>query len=407
MKILLLSQFFRPVIGGEERVVEELGRELVARGHAVTVATTALEGEPAEEELDGMHVHRIPSLVGRAKALYTDSRRPHVPPAPDPGLVRGLEPLLAASPDVIHAHNWIVYSVLPWRRRHPAPLVLSLHDYGLVCTTKRFLRAGAPCPGPALARCLSCAGGHYGPAKGATTVVAQRLTSPWLRRSVDAYLPVSQAVARASGLDGQRFEVIPNFLPRAPTEAEGESGAVAGLLPEGEFLLFAGDVSRDKGADVLLAAHAGLDDPPPLVLIGRELIPRGDVDPGRVRFLGPQPHTAVLAAMRRCTALVAPSVWPEPFGLVALEAMAEGKPVIAARSGGLVDLVADGRTGLLVPPGDQRALGAAIRQLLEDAERRLALGRAAAAHAQLFSAENVVPRVEQVYESLLDRRRCR
>jgi glycosyltransferase involved in cell wall biosynthesis len=131
------------------------------------------------------------------------------------------------------------------------------------------------------------------------------------------------------------------------------------------------------------------------------------VDPGRVRFLGPQPHTAVLAAMRRCTALVAPSVWPEPFGLVALEAMAEGKPVIAARSGGLVDLVADGRTGLLVPPGDQRALGAAIRQLLEDAERRLALGRAAAAHAQLFSAENVVPRVEQVYESLLDRRRCR
>jgi len=112
--------------------------------------------------------------------------------------------------------------------------------------------------------------------------------------------------------------------------------------------------------------------------------------PPNVIALNSWPHAAVMEAWRRCSLALVPSVWAEPFGLVALEAMVAGCPVIAARSGGLCELVVDGETGLLVPPRDPAALSRAMSDLLADPARRERLGRSARARAQAeFSLERI------------------
>ncbi|HMN27793.1 MAG TPA: glycosyltransferase family 4 protein, partial [Caldilineaceae bacterium] len=116
------------------------------------------------------------------------------------------------------------------------------------------------------------------------------------------------------------------------------------------------------------------------------------------------PHAAVLQASRRSIAALAPSIWPEPFRLVVIEAMMSGRPVIASKTGGVTDLVVDGETGLLVPPGDPTALRQAIERLLADPGLRRCMGQAARRKVTEFQASAVVPRVEQIYKELLNDR---
>ena len=405
MKILMLAQFYRPVIGGEERSAEDLAAALAARGHEVAVATLRVPGTPAREDAAGVRIHRLESLAGRLGRLYAERERHHVAPLPDPGLVAGLRRVLRDErPDVVHAHNWMAYSWLPLAPWAGAPLALSLHDYSLVCATKRLIRFGAVCDGPGRVKCVRCAAHHYGVAKGALVAGALQAGAPLLRRAVDLYLPVSATVAERLGLArrGLPFQVIPNLLPpiRETPPAAGDRTLLE-RLPEGDFALFLGDASADKGARILLRAHARLARPLPLVFIGRPLDAAGGDAHGDVRTLGPWPHRLALEAVRRCTLLVAPSIVPETFGLGVLEAMALGKPVVASRLGGLAELVADGESGLLVPPGDPAALAAAIARLLADAPVRAAMGRTARVRAERYSAAHVVPRVEAVYRSLL------
>src|SRR5258708_31878298 len=108
-----------------------------------------------------------------------------------------------------------------------------------------------------------------------------------------------------------------------------------------------------------------------------------------------------MEAWRRSMLALAPSVVPETFGMVVMEAMSTGRPVIASRIGGLIDLVADGETGFLVQPGDSLALQQAIERLLAGPDLRRRMGQAALCKVVEFQASTVVPRIVQVYEELL------
>ncbi len=401
MRILMLAQSFAPIVGGEERMVEDLARELVGRGHEVAVGTLRQPDRSGDRREPGLRVYELGSTAYRVTQRHRDVSRRHAPPLPDPETTRDLSRLLRRErPQVIHAHNWLVHSYLPLDRGREA-LVLSLHDYGLLCATKRLRYQGSLCSGPGPLKCVGCASRHYGTTRGVVAAVGCRSFEATVRRHVDVFLPVSETVERLCRITPEETSsVIPNFirdLPPTPTDPRLEQ------LPQEPFILFFGDATEDKGAWHLAEAYGQLDDPPPLVFVGRCYIDGLAERPG-VSVLGPWPHELVIGALRRSLFTVAPSVWPEPFGLVALEAAAAGKPIVASDIGGLRDIVVDGGTGLLIPIEDRRALCDALRRMSTDAELRTRLGEAAQARAARFRADAIVPRFEQAYERAIARR---
>lgn len=401
----MLSQFYPPVIGGEERHVRSLGAALVARGHKVTVATQWYPGQLEIEEDLGVTVHRIRGTMQRSARLFTDASRRHAPPFPDPEFALGLSRLARDfRPDVVHAHNWIVHSFAPLKHRIGAPVVLTLHDYGMVCAKKNLMRGEEVCSGPGLVKCLDCARGHYGALKGGVTTL-----SNWMMNGfspVDQVLTVSSAVAEGNGLVARAipFEVVPNFIPDAAGAPDATDDPLLAQLPDQPFLLFVGDLRRQKGIHVVLDAYARLSRRPPLVLIGRPCPDTPAELPDGARILTNWPHASVMRAWQRAAVALAPSIWPEPCATVVLEAMASGKPVIASRMGGMPDMVRDGETGFLVDPGDPADLARALTHLLDDPREAHRMGEAGREHVAAFRAGSVVPRIESIYLSLLQRR---
>jgi glycosyltransferase involved in cell wall biosynthesis len=406
MKIMMLAQSYAPIVGGEERVVEDLSVELAERGHEVSIATLDQPAGPAESKRGDVPVHTLRSSSYRLPGLHRDTERRHAPPFPDPETVLDLRRLIREKrPEIVHAHNWLVHSYLPIHRRSDAALVLSLHDYGLLCTTKRLLRKGVPCSGPGPLKCIACASTHYGTGKGVAAATGTMLRESTVRKRVDLFLPISSTVQRLCRVGEDVSRVIPDLIRELPPRP-GAGDPHLAQLPQEPYILYFGDVTEDKGAWRLAKAYESLEDPPPLVMIGRCYLSELADVPG-IHPVGSWPREATIEALRRSMFTVAPSIWPEPFGLVALEAAAAGKAVIASDIGGLRDIVVPGETGLLVPPDDQEALRSALQALVEDESRRDRLGAAAVARAAEFRAEAIVPRVEAAYDLALERRRNR
>jgi glycosyltransferase involved in cell wall biosynthesis len=210
------------------------------------------------------------------------------------------------------------------------------------------------------------------------------LLRPLARRvlaSARLVICASRALADDARLLGARdVRVIPGGVD-VPAEVGPED--------EPPHVLFAGRLSPEKGVLDLLAAANGL----PLVVVGDGPLRRQV--PGALGFL---PHEELERRYERAAVVACPSR-REGFGVVAAEAMAHGRPVVASAVGGLLDLVADEQTGLLVPPGDVGALRAAIERLLGDAELRRRLGEAAREKARAeLSWEVVVDRTLEAYD---------
>ncbi|MGV0990713.1 MAG: glycosyltransferase family 4 protein [Mycobacterium sp.] len=403
MRILLLAQFIPPLAGGEERHVWNLARGLAARGHEVTLLGFANDGDsPAGvTESEGVRLVRVRTTASRLPVLYSDKSRPHALPMPDPAVSRAIRQELAAGRfDVVHAHNWIVNSALGPASRAGVPLVMTLHDYSHICATKRLMEFERHrCPGPSPRRCLPCASAHYGAANGPVTLAANAWSARRRARHITDAAAVSSAVAQAVAVPADRWlhsaaiqaRVIPNFIPNEIIVDE-----IAPTQPDAP-LLFAGDLSYDKGVQVLLDGYAQLQAPPPLVLAGRMGTGDSWQFPPGARWLGEVPHHEVVALFNSARAVIVPSVWADPCPTVVLEAMAAGRPVVAAASGGIVDMVVDGVTGFLVPPGDAAALAGALDTLLQHPETARGFGLAGRDRAREFTVSSVVSRIEAMY----------
>lgn len=403
MRVLMLAQFYPPIIGGEERHVRNLSLALVKRGHAVSVATVWQHGLEEYQLDEGIEVRRLHGFVQRCSALFTDTARKYAPPFPDLELMLGLRRIVTDfKPDIVHAHNWLIHSFLPLKRRTGPRLVLTLHDMSLACVQKNTMCNGEPCSGPATSKCLRCAAAFYGPLKGSAAAVANWTSSAVERRTVDKFLAVSSAVAAGNGLanDGLQFEVVPNFVGDE-IDVLSERGPLLDQLAREPYILFVGDLRRFKGIRVLLDAYAMLEGVPPLVLIGRRCADTPRSLPANVFLLENWPHSCVMHAWSGCLFGIAPSVLPEACASVVIEAMAFGKPMIVTDVGGMPDLVDHNETGLIVPPGDARALSNAMRALIENPNMRATMGQAAVRKSDQFKAGAVVPRIERIYEELV------
>lgn len=386
MRLLLASELYPPVVGGLELHVQALGRELARRGHEVAVATVATDRSPSVRAEDGVIVHRLPSASAHARCLLADPGRPFLPPVRDPLLARGIAAVSRAlRPQVVHAHNWIVASC-----PRDVPLVLTAHDYAWICPKRNRLRPdGSTCTRPGLLRCVPCAAGQYGAAKGA----ALSLLTPAGRWAVrpDRQLAVSQAVADALAPWARRpVTVVPNFV--SDGFAAGATEPVPGL-PAAPFALFAGAALPHKGIDTLLEAWAG---EPPCPLVVAALKPGTRHWPPGVQVVTLD-RGQMAAACRQAAVVVVPSRWADPCPTVALEALAAGTPVIASAVGGLTEIVVDGGNGMLVPPGDATALRTAVAALVGDPGRRRAMAAEAAGSVARYRAGHVADLLEAVY----------
>jgi glycosyltransferase involved in cell wall biosynthesis len=318
-------------------------------------------------------------------------------PIVDPGFRGSIARLLAGGKfDIVHAHDWSVGSAIGPARHAGVPVVLTEHEYSHVCATKRLMRGGDHvCPGPTPIACARCTASWYGPVVGPGVALTNAFARRTRTRHVDAFIPVSSVVAIKTGLPGRSpYVVIPNFIPDDLVVDEPAPN------PDGP-IVFVGLLSRDKGIEVLLEAHRRLGGLRRLVLAGRMLDDTPLDLSGDVELRGLLDHSSVMDLMRTACVVVVPSIVPDCCPTVVLEAMAVGRPVVAAASGGIVDLVDDGVTGLLVPPGDPIALSASLSAVVNDRKTAAAMGSEAVERARLFTASAVVGQVESLYERLM------
>jgi glycosyltransferase involved in cell wall biosynthesis len=236
--------------------------------------------------------------------------------------------------------------------------------------------------------------------------IVPRLTLKAATRVIAVSEHESACLARM-GVARDRIRVIPNGVDVGEFTKAGTRGSRDGVVG-----LFVGRLDPDqKGLDVLIRAMTKLPRNPllRLRLVGedwggaellRQLAHRlGVAD--RVTLVGKLSRVQLVSEFVEADFVVLPSRF-EPFGIVLLEAMAAGLPVIASRVGGIPEIVAEGRTGLLVEPDNADALARSLQLLSQDESLRLSMGRAAREHVKEYAWDSVVPRILSVFVEALE-----
>ena len=289
-------------------------------------------------------------------------------------------------PDIAHCHN-LVPLVSPAAydacKSAGVPVVQTLHNYRLLCPSGTLYCDGVICEECTHSLRRGVARGCYRGSRLQTATVAMmlgahRLLGTWTR-SVDAYVALSKFTRDyfvAAGLPSQKMHVKPNFLAEDP----------ASCRRAGDYALFVGRLAPEKGVLEMLDAWQKLPHIP-LVVVGdgplRDVVSRKvHKSGGAIRLPGQLSASEVRVQMKGARFLVFPSRWYEPFGMTLLEAAACGLPAVAARTGGVPELVVEGQTGLLFAthnsedltakadwawkhPTDMAAMGIAARQLYQ------------------------------------------
>ena len=363
----LVAPIRQPFLGGAQALLRDLAVVLAARGHSVTLY--AAQGSDPDA-LPGVALAEVAVDADRVRptdfsALRERPRANRVDPAVEQAFARAFTLIATHTPqhEILHAHT---YDAPAFRQAQALsmPVAHTLHMTALDPTISAVLAALAPARQPRAPR------------------------QPWL-------VTVSHACAATYADVCHIDDVIYNGLnidaiPFAPLTAP-EAGA-----------LFAGRITPEKGVvdAIEIALRVGVR----LQLIGdiydhpyfsSRVAPLLDAHPGAISYLGPQTRERVWQLMAESAVVLVPSLWDEPFGLVACEALATGTPVVGYDSGGLREVVAQGETGILVPRGQTNEAAAALRQASQ-------LSRSACRQRveNLFSLQTTVERYEAFYRRM-------
>jgi glycogen(starch) synthase len=367
MRVLYWTELFWPYIGGLEVFGTRLLTALRKRGHDFLVVTGHGPVElPDVDDYNGIPVHRfafLETLAARNLLNVLEIRR------------RVVELKRAFSPDVVHVK---MTSVAP--------------------TTLFHLESAGPPNAPMLVTLQ----GAVNPAAGQAETVHGRL----LRRADWVTAVSSATLAGAHALVpeiAERSSVIYNCLDMSALSPSPHPRQYPTVLCVGRL-------TAEKGFDVAVAAFASIARAAPAarMIVAGDGPERGELErivarlglTARVQFLGWVAPERIPDLMNTASVVVVPSR-EEAFGIVALEAAAMARPVIATRVGGLPEVVEDRRTGLLVDSDDVEALGRSIARLLADPEAAAEMGRAARQRAlRDFTLERAADAYLELYRCL-------
>jgi len=393
MKVAMVSEHASPLAvlggvdaGGQNVHVAALATALGRMGDEVVVHTRRDDPDTPRRVRFGRGVEVDHVDAGPPSEVPKDELLPHMRAFAD----ELRDQWTADPPDVVHAHFWMsAVAALDAAEGLGIPVVHTFHALG---TVKRR---------------------HQG-AKDTSPRERVRLERDIARRVDRIVATCSDEVFELvrMGADRRRISVVPcgvdaaRFRPRGPVEERppgrhrlvvacrlverkgiGEAVTALAEVPNAELVVAGGPDARQLALDPEAQRLRRLAD---ALGVGDRVLLRGRVD-----------RDAMPALLRSADAVVCVP-WYEPFGIVPLEAMACGVPVVASAVGGQVDSVVDGVTGVHVPPRDPAALAAALRALLADPERRAALGAAAARRARRrYAFERIAGATREVYADVV------
>jgi len=289
------------------------------------------------------------------------------------GSMTRLNKLLGAfKPDILHVHNFFPLAspgVFYAARQAGVPVVMTLHNYRLVCANGLLFREGKPCE-LCLDKKFPTEGIRYGCYRGSRLETAalsamtslHRAIGTW-RHRVDHYIALTQfsrekIMGSALRLSDDQISVKPNFIPDPGMPKNRREN----------FMLFVGRLTPEKGIQHMLAAWQGLDIPLKIAGTGPLLpeVQKAAQESSHIEVLGFCDKEEIMSLMQCCRGLVFPSIWYEGFPVTLLEALSTGTPVICSNIGGLPEIIEDQQQGLLFEPGDSIDLKLKVRQLGQD-----------------------------------------
>ncbi|MCB9897155.1 MAG: glycosyltransferase family 4 protein [Planctomycetes bacterium] len=415
MKVLVANDLYSLSSAGG--VAVRMAQGLAARGHEVSfLATVQKADQVVHERRDGVDVRLVhtPPYALRWRAWKSLDNPP------------GTAAMAAAvddlRPDVVHVHNLHIhlgYACLAAARRAGAKVVLTVHDVMPFCHQKLFchlderLVPGDDVPyRSGTLKCAVCVKGRFNPFRNGRIRTV-------LGRDVDALVAVSDEMGKAllrNGIGPARTIAngIPPEVEDVPAERVRAFREAHGLLGR-RIVFYGGRLDRLKGGLELVRA---------LELVRRSvpeatLVTVGEALPGFVEEMGSLarrlglPDDALVSvgwlsgdelatAYAAADVVASPSLCFESFGLVNLEAMRAGRPVVASMWGGPSDVIEDGVSGFLVNPLQVGVLAERLLRVLRDDELALRLGRAARRRvAERFALDDQIDRVEDLYRELL------
>jgi glycogen synthase len=417
MRILLATDSFPPVCGGSGWSTYELARGLRSRGHVVLIVQPRIGIHGIRETFVdefrvlefGVDAPPIPYLRNYYKneKLFAD-------------LSQYLQAIVAAEHiDIIHGQHAMT-SVPSVHAAHASsvPGVCTVRDYWPVCYWSDLIHTYeglALCPACSAAMMTRCVRPHARMLWPLALPMIPYMRANLVRKQrgigdADAIIAVSSTIAadlraRSAELAAARVEIIPNAV-----DVKGLRARAAASTPPiaGPYALYLGKLAPNKGTTHLVRVieRSGLDWP--VIIAGdgpeRDAIARQAARSSRdIRLVGWVDQPTATAWLAHASMLLFPSRGPESLSRVLIEASALGVPISAMNTGGTPDIVLDRHTGLLSLSFND--LAEDIRRLRDDADLRIRLSTAARAHAETrFDASVVLPRIEQLYRDLLQRR---
>jgi glycosyltransferase involved in cell wall biosynthesis len=388
-RVLVVHNYYQQP-GGEDQVVRAETALLRRRGHAVRVYTEDNRAIPARPTprvaLETVWSAQSANRIGHALREFR--------------------------PDVVHFHNTfplVSPSAYYACRSAGTAVVQTVHHYRWGCPKATLYRDGRVCEdclGKLVAWPAAVHGCYHGSRPTSAVIgvmnAAHRLVGTW-RTRVDRYIALSRFQRdklMVAGLPATLVDVKGNFVDPDP-----------GLSHHREaYMLFVGRLVSEKGVETLLRAWRTVNGAVPLKIVGNgplaDTVSRASRELPGVEWLGQRAPAEVQALMGGAAALLVPSEWHEPFGLVAIEAFARGTPVIAARSGALPELVDHGRTGLVFPTGAADALLSHVRWAAAHPTELAEMGRAARrTFEHEYTADSNYAQLVGVYRTALEAHR--